>query len=148
MIPKDIPQVTPGLYYDDPRAALEWLEKAFGFKTRLAVTDGEDKVIHAETTCGTGVIQVSPTGDLRRSPRALAGANTQGVCIYVDDVDALYRRARAAGARIWIDISDRDYGDRGFGVYDCEDHAWWFAQRVDQARWDGAVADYGVASGK
>jgi uncharacterized glyoxalase superfamily protein PhnB len=144
MIPKDSPQVTPGLYYDDPRAALEWLEKAFGFRTRLAVTDGDGKVIHAETTCGEGVMQVSPTGDVRRSPRTL-GASTQGVCVYVADVDALYRRALAAGARIWIDISDRPYGDRGFGVFDCEDHTWWFAQRVDQARWDRSVAAYGVA---
>jgi uncharacterized glyoxalase superfamily protein PhnB len=138
--------VTPGLYYDDPKAALEWLEKAFGFKTRLAVTDGEGNVIHAETTCGDGVIQVSPTGDLRKSPRALGGACTQGVCVYVPDVDALYARARAAGAPLWIDISDRDYGDRGFGVLDCEGHTWWFASRVDQARWEESIKDYGVAA--
>lgn len=147
-LPQDIPRVTPSVYYDDPGAALEWLEKAFGFKTCLKVTDGAGNVVHAETTCGEGVIQVSPTGDLRKSPRALGGACTQGVCIYVPDVDAVHARALAAGAPMWIDISDRDYGDRGFGVLDCEGHTWWFAQRVSDEAWEKSTRDHRVTPAK
>ena len=143
MPPKDFPQITPGIFYDDPRAALEWLTKAFGFSTRVCVTNGEGAVIHAEMELGDGVVQIGPAhGGNRRSPRALGGACTQSVSVYIDDVDALYERVRAAGARVEMELSNKEYGDRSFGALDLEGHLWWFAQRIDEDAWERSTRDY------
>ena len=69
-----------------------------------------------------------------RSPRA-AGCNTQGLMVFVDDVDAHCAQARAAGARIVDEPSVHDYGeeywaDRAYGAVDPEGHLWWFVQRL------------------
>jgi uncharacterized glyoxalase superfamily protein PhnB len=143
-LPADSPRVSPALYYDDPKAALEWLAKAFGFATRLCVTNGEGGVVHAEVELDGGVVQVGPTGFMPeiRSPRSLGGALTAGINVFVDDVEAHYARARAAGARIAAELTTKDYGDRSYGAFDCEGHFWWFAQRVDDRAWNEAVEPY------
>ena len=69
------------------------------------------------------------------SPTAVGGANTQGLMVFVDDVDAHCTRARAAGARIADEPKLHDYGadywaDRSYGAVDPEGHLWWFTQRV------------------
>jgi uncharacterized glyoxalase superfamily protein PhnB len=145
-LPSDFPQITPCVFYDDPRSSMEWLAKAFGFATRVCVSDGAGAVVHAEMELGAGVIQVGPAHDNLRSPRSLGGACTQSVCVYVADVDARYERARAAGARIYLELSDKEYGDRSFGAFDCEGHLWWFAQRVDPGAWERSTADHRVTA--
>ena len=71
----------------------------------------------------------------QRSPRSLDGANTQSLCICVDDVDAHCARARSAGARITLEPEVHDYGDEYWAdrVYEAEDpegHRWFFMQRL------------------
>jgi uncharacterized glyoxalase superfamily protein PhnB len=130
-------RVSPTLYYDDPRAALDFLAKAFGFVTRLCVTDGDGAVVHAEMELGDGLITVGPAHPEqgRVSPRSTGGACTQGVIVFVEDVDAHCARARAAGARIDVPLEDKHYGDRSYGARDREGHLWWFTQRVDEEAW-------------
>jgi len=60
------------------------------------------------------------------SPRTLA-AQSGGLVVHVDDVDAHYKRARDAGARIDSKPTDQEYGQREYGVRDREGHRWWFA---------------------
>lgn len=144
-LPPDMPQLVPTIFYQDPRVALEWLEKAFGFRTRTAVTDGSGSIVHAESELGSGVIMVGPARPgTMQSPRTTGGVCTQSVCVYVEDVDTLYKRARSAGAKISMELSDKEYGDRGFGALDLEGHMWWFSQRMDQEKWEAANADYRV----
>ena len=69
------------------------------------------------------------------SPRALGGANTQVLCVCVDDVDAHAARARRAGAIIREEPTTNDYGeeywaDRSYRAEDPEGHQWFFMQRV------------------
>jgi len=69
------------------------------------------------------------------SPRSIQGKNTQGLAVFVDDVDAHHARAKAAGARIFRELSTNDYGedywaDRTYGAVDLEGHIWWFMQRM------------------
>jgi uncharacterized glyoxalase superfamily protein PhnB len=132
--PKGWPRISSALYYEDAPAAIEWLGKAFGFRTRLEVEGGDGTIVHSEIELGDGLVMVaSPTEPWRKSPRSLGGANTQSLFVYVDDVDAHCARARAAGARILTEPSNRDYGefeDRTYGAEDCEGHRWWFGQRV------------------
>jgi uncharacterized glyoxalase superfamily protein PhnB len=133
--PPDWPQISSAAFYEDAAAAIEWLEKAFGFATRLRVEDGAGGIVHSELEYGTGVVMVATVraAESWRSPRALGGANTQSLFVFVDDVDAHCARARAAGARIFREVADQDYGetqDRNYGAFDCEGHRWWFAQRL------------------
>lgn len=144
--PPGWPRLSVAVFYDDPRAALDWLAKAFGFETRVCVTGPDGSVVHSEMEVGEGVIMVAgPSGDSGgRSPRSLAGANTQSTMIFVDGIDAHYARARAAGATIAIELASKDYGDRGYGARDPEGHLWWFTERIDQAAWDASIAEHRV----
>lgn len=133
--PAGWPRISSALFYEDAGAAIEWLEKAFGFTTRLEVEDGAGGVVHSELELGDGegLVMLSSAGEGRRSPRALGGANTQSLFVYVDDVDAHCARARAGGAQIVSEPSNRDYGDwedRTYETLDLEGHRWWFGQRV------------------
>jgi len=70
-----------------------------------------------------------------KSPRALGGANTHAVFIYVDDVEVHCSRARAAGAIIvsqpaTVDYGEEHWSDRGYECQDFEGHHWYFAQRL------------------
>lgn len=132
------------LYYDDPRAALEFLAKAFGFATRVCVTDGEGTVVHAEMELDGAVLTLGQSypEQGRVSPRSTGGACTQGVMVFVEDVDAHCARARAAGASIDMPLEDKHYGDRSYGCRDPEGHLWWFTQRVDESAWQSAIGPY------
>ena len=72
---------------------------------------------------------------IRRSPRSIGGAVSQGLCLFVDDVDAHCAQARSAGAVIGQEPSTQDYGedywvDRSYRALDPEGHHWWFMQRI------------------
>lgn len=127
------PRISSALFTDDAGAAFEWLEKAFGFETRLRVEDGAGRIVHSELELDGGLVRVASARDGGRSPRSVGGANTQSLFVYLDDVDAHCARARAHGARIVTDPSNRDYDDwedRTYEALDCEGHRWWFGQRV------------------
>src|ERR687894_2319172 len=101
--------ITPYLLYEDVAGALDFLSRAFGFEEILRYTGPEGYVNHAEMRIGDGVIYMGDPGDDYRNPAHL-GASTQMVCVTVDDVDALYERAKAAGAEISEEPADQDYG--------------------------------------
>lgn len=127
-----LPTIGPLLWYLDPGAAIDWLEKAFGFERRLVVDDGQGGVIHSELTLGNGyVMVVGPPRDRAVSPAAFGGRATQSVHVQLETgIDALWERARAAGARIEREPADQPYGDRVFTCRDLEDHPWSFGQTV------------------
>lgn len=145
--PRGWPRISAGIHCRDAAAMIDWLCRAFDFEVRLRVEGEEGRIAHSELTYGDGVIMV---GEERRgatqrfgadaaSPLSVGGANTQGLMIYVDDVDAHCARARAAGARIADEPQVHDYGegywaDRSYGAVDPEGHLWWFAQRIRNPR--------------
>lgn len=134
--------ISPALFYRDAHAAIIFLERAFGFQRRLVVA-GEDAIItHAELTFRDSVVMV---GSVRpesgfTSPLDLAGVN-QTLSVIVDDVDAHYARAVAAGARIVRELQDESYGGRGYDARDPEGHVWYFGTYVPGAWWDGKTPD-------
>ena len=130
--PDNMPRITSNLYYDDPASALEWLAKAFGFETRMSIPGPDGGVMHAEMQVADGVVMLSPASgaDHWKSPKSLAGSVTQGLYVYVDDVDAHCARARAAGAIIQSELEDMFWGDRTYVVEDPEGHRWTFAQHT------------------
>src|SRR5262249_24490376 len=138
--PPGWPRISSSLYYDDASAAIEWLCRAFGFEVQLKVVGDGGRIEHSELVFGGGLVMVSESAKserfpYRRSPTQIAGANTQNMMIYVDDVEAHCRRAREAGAEIVREPETHDYGeeywsDRGYECKDLGGHHWWFFQRL------------------
>jgi uncharacterized glyoxalase superfamily protein PhnB len=143
--PAGWPRASQSVYYRDPKAALDWLCRAFGFELRLAVEDDRGRIVHSEITFGEALMMIGGSGrddpgkeawqSKARSPIELDGACTQAICLFVDDVDAHCATARAAGATIVREPTTNDYGDdywtdRSYGATDPEGHLWWFMQRL------------------
>jgi uncharacterized glyoxalase superfamily protein PhnB len=119
------PALYPSLLYADADAAIEWLERMLGFE-RGEVHRGEDgKVAHAELRLGSGVVMLGTAG-AGREPFSSLPAGGSLVYVAVDDVDALYERARDAGAEIALELTDTDYGSRDFTARDPEGTLWAF----------------------
>jgi uncharacterized glyoxalase superfamily protein PhnB len=143
--PPGWPRISSSVFYEDP-AMLDWLVRVFGFEVRLKVEGDGGSIVHSELTFGDGLIMVGalgksspPPGAKWRSPRSVGGANTQSLCIVVDDVDAHYAHAKAAGAKIARELKTTDYGaehftDRGYMTEDPEGHLWYFMQRLSGPR--------------
>lgn len=120
-------------FYRDPRAALAWLERAFGFEVSMLIEGTDAQTSHAEMSIGgRGRIMIGGEwADWVKSPTSVGGANTCNVHVYLlDDIDAHCERARAAGAEIMAEPSDQFYGDRTYRAKDPEGHMWTFAQTV------------------
>jgi len=117
----------PTLRYADAPAAIEWLCAAFGFERHLVVPGDGGTIVHAQLKLGTGMIMVgSARGeDWNRSP-AQAGGVTQSPYIVVEEIDAHYARAQAAGAEMTMEIADQDHGGRLYTARDPEGHLWHF----------------------
>lgn len=123
-----IQRTIPLLVYDDIEAAHEFLVQAFGFSPGSIERDGQGQIVHGEVTAGDGQIwlhRVTPEHELA-SPRTM-DAQTGGLVVHVDDVDAHFEHARSAGARIDSEPKDQEYGQREYGARDLEGHRWWFA---------------------
>ena len=127
----DVPPISPLLFYRDPKAALDFLERAFGFETRLMVEAGEG-VIHSESAFeGHVVMVVGPPSHSAVSPVDIDGRQTGHVHVQLQGgIDALCERARVAGARIQREPADQAYGDRIFTCLDPEGHSWSFGQTI------------------
>lgn len=94
------PSFSSAVFYSDPRVALEWLERAFGFTRSLVVSDAQGRIAYAEMSFGDGVVMIGAGGwsDFAVSPSWLDGKNTQCVHVQLEsDIDAHCERARAAG---------------------------------------------------
>jgi uncharacterized glyoxalase superfamily protein PhnB len=133
---KEAPMATnkcvPAAYYQDPAAALDWLERAFGFETTMRITDGSGNVVHAEMEAEGERIMIGPGGwsDFAKNPHELGGANTQNIHLEVPDVARHYARAKQAGAMIVADLEDQFYGAKTYRVVDLGGHVWSFSQHV------------------
>lgn len=127
-----LPTVGPVLWYQEPRAAIAWLERAFGFETRMVVEGEDGGVVHSELTVGAGYLMVvGPPRGLAASPAQIDGRATQSVHIQLlDGLDAHCARARGAGALIEREPEDQPYGDRVYTCRDLEGHPWSFGQSL------------------
>ena len=126
------PAFISSVIYKDNRAALKWLQKAFGFEPSEVLTDAKDNIVHAEMTHGDGVIMISNEfTSWARSPDSVGGTNTQRVHVRLEKgIDEHCARARAAGAKVAMDPADQFYGDRTYSAMDLEGHHWTFSQTV------------------
>jgi len=126
------PALAASVFYQDPWAALEFLEQAFGFERSMVITDKEGRLAHSELRYGDSLIYLgSEWMDYIASPAAIGGKNTQSVHVCLKDgIEAHRDRARAAGAVILQEPTDQFYGDRTYRARDPEGHVWTFGQAV------------------
>ena len=134
------------LFYQDPKAALAWLEKAFGFELVMLLEDADGAVAHSQMEFGDSYIMVGQEwSDDHKSPRSIGGKNTQTVHIQIDgDLDAHCERARSAGAEIIAEPETQFYGDRTYRCRDLEGHIWTVSQTVASVSREEAEAASGL----
>ncbi len=126
----------PVLIYPDVRAAVAWLEQAFGFSERLQIGDDH----RSQMTFGDGAVIIGDIRGDRRPPRP--GEATHSVMVRVDDADAHCARARRHGAEILEEPVTHVYGERQYMAQDPFGHRWTFSQTVedvDPESWGGIV---------
>jgi uncharacterized glyoxalase superfamily protein PhnB len=131
------PLVIPVLVYPDVREAVAWLTEAFGFAERLRI--GESHRSQLSFGDGGALIVADVRGE-RRPPRP--GEVTSSVVVRVDDARAHCERARAYGARIEMEPTDFEYGERQYTALDFAGHLWTFSETladVDPADWGGEL---------
>jgi uncharacterized glyoxalase superfamily protein PhnB len=121
-----------GVFYKDPRAALDWLERAFGFERSMVVSDKDGKLVHSEMRFGDAFLIIdSEWADHAASPLSVSGKNTQAVYLRLTQgLDERCEKARRAGAEIIQEPEDQVYGDRTYRARDLEGHVWTFSQTV------------------
>jgi uncharacterized glyoxalase superfamily protein PhnB len=107
--------IYPVIRYRDVHAGIDFLVDAFGFE-RHAVHENDGTVMHAELRYGDGMVMVGQR----------EAVDPASVYIVVDDPDAHYERAKAAGATIERELTDQDYGSREYTARDPEGHQWSF----------------------
>lgn len=135
------PSIIPHLWYPEPDAAIDFLERAFNFQTHSRISDRKGNM-RAELCIGSGFILLGSAKTPRfmfRTPREAGGVNTGAIYVAVGDVDALYRRATDAGAAIVRELADTDYGSRDFSAYDPDGYLWNFGTyrpTVNEAKTD------------
>jgi len=130
--------VIPVLVYPDVREAVEWLAAAFGFVERLQI--GENH--RSQLRFGDGALIVADVRRDRRPPRD--GEVTHSVVVRVDDAHAHCAHAREHGARILMEPTDFEYGERQYTAADPAGHEWTFSQTlddVDPAAWGGTLRE-------
>ena len=133
-------RIVPFIGYEDARGAIEWLERAFGFRENTDERQDENGTItHAELELDGATIYLStPAG--YASPRTLRAESEaarrsydnpwviDGLFVEVGDVDAHCERARAAGATILREPEEPGIGFRIYSAEDPEGHRWMFGQ--------------------
>jgi len=129
--------VIPVLIYPDVREAVAWLSAAFGFAERVRI--GENH--RAQLRFGGGAVIVGDVRGDRRPPRP--GEVTHSVMVRVDDARGHCERARVHGARILMEPTDFEYGERQCTVEDPAGHQWTFSETladVAPEEWGGESA--------
>jgi uncharacterized glyoxalase superfamily protein PhnB len=122
--------IIPTMRYRDAPRAIDWLVEAFGFARHAVHEDGSGDIAHAQLTLGGGMIMLGSAredafGEMQK-PADPQAAVTQSAYVVVPDADAIYDRAKKAGARIVHEIRDEEYGGRGFSCRDPEGQLWNF----------------------
>ncbi|MGH9822112.1 MAG: VOC family protein [Blastocatellia bacterium] len=131
----------PHVAYQNVAEAVKWLTNVFGFTEHYRY-GSPDEPDGAQMHLGNAWIMLTRSREHRGSP-AQFGHGTQSLTIFVDDVDAHYERAKAAGAKIVEPLNETMYGERQYGVEDLEGHHWLFsrhARDVSPDEWGATIA--------
>lgn len=123
-VPDGYHTVSPYLVSDNPDRLLEFIKHAFAGQEVHVMRQGNGKILHAQARIGDSIVMIG--GADSKWP-----AEKMSLYLYLDDVDAVYRSALAAGAESIMEPSDQFYGDRMGGVKDPTGNTWWLAAHIE-----------------
>jgi len=133
-VPNGFHTVTPHLIMSDASSALDWYKKALGAEIVSRSPGPDGKIMHAEIRVGNSLIMLNDEMGGGKSARALGGSPVS-LWVYVDDCDALFKQAVAAGATVppgpMGQPADQFWGDRCGGLIDPEGYTWTIATRKE-----------------
>lgn len=133
-VPAGLHTVTPHLIMNDTSSALAWYGKALGAETLSSSPGPDGKIMHAEMRIGNSHIYLNDAMGGGKSPKSLGGSPVS-LWVYVDDCDALFNRAVAAGAKVppgpMGALADQFWGDRTGMITDPEGFTWTIATRKE-----------------
>ena len=127
-IPEGYHTITPYLLISDASKAIDWYTKAFGAKEFVRMDGPDGKVGHAELRIGDSVVMLADAAD--RSPSA-RGGTTVSFVLYVDDVDAAFKKAMDLGGKEVQPVEDKFYGDRMGTLNDPFGHEWSLGTHIE-----------------
>src|SRR6266576_5578314 len=124
-IPQGYRSVTPYLTLNDAARALEFYKRAFGAQEIMRMDGPNGKIGHAEIKIGDSMIMLGDEmpGSGAQSPQSLGGT-TNGIFLYVEDVDKTFQQAVSAGAKAESQPTDMFWGDRYGRLKDPFGHSW------------------------
>jgi len=132
-IPDGYPQVIPYLSVDGASAAIDFYGTVFGATERVRMPMPDGRIGHAELEIGDSVVMLadeSPEIDFR-GPKSVGGTPVT-LSVYVEDVDAVFGRALAAGASELRAVENQFYGDRSGQFIDPFGHRWNVSTHVEE----------------
>jgi PhnB protein len=133
-VPQGLHTVTPMLTFDDSARAIDWYKKAFGAEEISRSVGPDGKVMHAQIKIGDSQIMMHDAMMGAKSANGL-GASPVSLWIYVEDSDALFKRAASAGGKVadgpMGQMSDQFWGDRCGTLTDPEGYTWTIATRKE-----------------
>lgn len=123
----EAPRLYPTMRCRDAEAMIRWLIDVIGFTERV-IYRKDGAVQHAELAYGSSILMLgqSREDEYGKLVGDIAGRRTDAVYVAVEDPDALYARAKSAGARIEMELHTTDYGSRDFACRDPEGNLWSF----------------------
>jgi PhnB protein len=131
-IPEGYHSVTPYLYLRDAAKALNFYKRALNASELFRMPMPDGRIGHAEIRIGDSVVMLADEAPERgvKSPQTLGGTSS-GMALYVEDCDALFKRAVEAGAKVDRPLADQFYGDRSGTVIDPFGHRWTIATHIE-----------------
>jgi len=133
-IPEGHHTVTPQLTLDNAAQAIDWYKKALGAEEVARALGPDGKVMHAEIRIGNSLIMLNDEVGGAKSPKAIGGSPAS-LFVYVEDCDALFNRAVAAGAKVppgpMGQLADQFWGDRAGTIDDPFGYQWTIATRKE-----------------
>jgi PhnB protein len=122
-VPEGYHTITPQLTLDNAAQAIEWYKKALGAEELMRSAGPDGKIMHAELRIGDSRIMVNDPMMGGKGPKAVGGSPAS-LWLYVEDCDALFNRAVAAGAQVRMPMADQFWGDRCGGIADPQGYTW------------------------
>ena len=130
-IPDGYETVTAHLAMDDCHAAIEFYEKAFGAERIAVVTGGPGKVVHAEIRIGRSIVWLADAVPDHAKTASMLGGSRVSLHLYVEDVDAAWKQAVEAGAKVRMPLENMFWGDRYGMLEDPFGLTWELGQHVE-----------------
>jgi uncharacterized glyoxalase superfamily protein PhnB len=120
----------PAMRFFDGERAIRWLTDVFGFEEKASYCNDKGEIMHAEMRFGGALMFFGQEREsdypVKPPSEGVPATGSVYVAVPPEEIDAHYERTKRAGARIFRELCDTEYGSREYSVYDCEGHPWSF----------------------